>query len=98
MFTQRVAGEVISIAGDKLISAYTRADALAFRDRLLGRGVTTATVKRNFEVHTGNLELLSPRTRIGNNQPFMAQTMVMAQHQLPENPSQKISNGTAGMF
>ena len=49
VFTQRVAGEVISIAGDKLISAYTRADALAFRDRLLGRGVTTATVKRNFE-------------------------------------------------
>ena len=49
VFTQRVTGEVISIAGDKLISAYTRADALAFRDRLLGRGVTTATVKRNFE-------------------------------------------------
>ena len=49
VFTRRVAGEVISIAGDKLISAYTRADALAFRDRLLGRGVTTATVKRNFE-------------------------------------------------
>ena len=49
VFTQRVAGEVIAIAGDKLISAYTRADALAFRDRLLGRGVTTATVKRNFE-------------------------------------------------
>ncbi len=49
VFTQRVAGEVIAIAGDKLISAYTRADALAFRDRLLGRGVTNATVKRNFE-------------------------------------------------
>ena len=49
VFTQRVAGEVIAISGDKLISAYTRADALAFRDRLLGRGVTTATVKRNFE-------------------------------------------------
>ena len=49
VFTQRVAGEVISIAGDKLISAYTRSDALAFRDRLLGRSVTTATVKRNFE-------------------------------------------------
>ena len=49
VFTQRVSGEVIAIAGDKLISAYTRADALAFRDRLLGRKVTTATVKRNFE-------------------------------------------------
>ena len=49
VFTQRVSGEVIAIAGDKLISAYSRADALAFRDRLLGRKVTTATVKRNFE-------------------------------------------------
>ena len=49
MFTRRVAGEVIAISGDKLISEYTRADALTFRDRLLGRGVTTATVKRNFE-------------------------------------------------
>ena len=49
VFTQRVVGEVIAISGDKLISAYTRADSLAFRDRLLGRGVTTATVKRNFE-------------------------------------------------
>ena len=49
VFTQRVVGEVITIAGDKIISAYSRADALAFRDRLLGRKVTTATVKRNFE-------------------------------------------------
>ena len=30
VFTQRVASEVIAIAGAKLISAYTRADALAF--------------------------------------------------------------------
>lgn len=49
VFTQRVAGEVIAVAGDKLISAYTRADALAFRQKLLERRVATATVKRNFE-------------------------------------------------
>ena len=49
VFTHRVVREVDSISGDKVISAYTRADALAFRDRLLGRKVATATVKRNFE-------------------------------------------------
>ena len=49
VFTHRVVREVVSISGDKVISAYTRADALAFRDRLLGRKVATATVKRNFE-------------------------------------------------
>ena len=48
VFTKRVVGEVITVAGDKLISAYTRADALAFRDKLLGRNITTATIKRNF--------------------------------------------------
>ena len=47
--TNRVVSEVIVIAGDKSLSAYSRSDALAFRDRLLARRVTTATVKRNFE-------------------------------------------------
>ena len=47
--TNRVVGEIIAIAGDKSLSAYNRSDALAFRDRLLKRNVTTATVKRNFE-------------------------------------------------
>ena len=47
--TNRVVGEIIAIAGDKSLSAYNRSDALAFRDRLLARRVTTATVKRNFE-------------------------------------------------
>ena len=33
--TSRVVSEVIELAGDKLVSAYTRHDALAFRDALL---------------------------------------------------------------
>ena len=45
----RVIGEVISVSGDKMLSAYSRADAIAFRDRLLEREVASATVKRNFE-------------------------------------------------
>ena len=47
--TTRVVGEVIELAGDKLLSAYSRADAVAFRDKLLARKVSSATVKRNFE-------------------------------------------------
>ena len=47
--TTRVVGEVIELAGDKLLSAYSRADAVAFRDKLLARRVSSATVKRNFE-------------------------------------------------
>lgn len=48
-YTSRVVSEVIGLAGDKSVSAYTRHDALAFRDALLHRGSAKATVKRNFE-------------------------------------------------
>ena len=49
----RVIGEVISVSGDKMISAYSKAHTIAFRDRLLERGVASATVKRNFECVSG---------------------------------------------
>ena len=48
-YTSRVVSEVIGLAGDKIVSAYTRHDALAFREALLDRGSANATVKRNFE-------------------------------------------------
>ena len=48
-YTSRVVSEVICLAGDKMVSAYTRHDALAFRNALLERGSANATVKRNFE-------------------------------------------------
>jgi integrase len=48
-FTNRVVGEVISLSGDKAISAYTRTDALKFRNSLLERAASSGTVKRNFE-------------------------------------------------
>ena len=48
-YTSRVVAEVIGLSGDKIISAYTRHDALIFRDSLLDRNSSYATVKRNFE-------------------------------------------------
>ncbi len=48
-YTSRVISEVIGLAGDKSVSAYSRYDAVAFRDALLQRGSANATVKRNFE-------------------------------------------------
>jgi hypothetical protein len=49
LFTQRAVGEVIAIADNKIISAYSRFNALASRDSLLGRKVNTAAVTRNFK-------------------------------------------------
>jgi len=51
--TFRVAAErscnyVISICGNKPLSAYTRQDALQFRDWLVARGLTGSSVTRNF--------------------------------------------------
>ena len=47
---ERVTNHVISLSGDKALSAYTIHDAKAFRDALISRGVSTLTVKRNFAV------------------------------------------------
>ena len=51
--TFRVAAErsckyVIGICGNKPLSAYTRHDALQFRDWLVARGLTGSSVTRNF--------------------------------------------------
>ena len=46
--TKSVIDNIVSLAGDKTLSAYTRNDALLFRNKLLARGVSQATVKRHF--------------------------------------------------
>jgi len=46
--TEAVIKNIFSLAGDKTLSAYTRNDALLFRNKLLARGVSQATVKRHF--------------------------------------------------
>jgi integrase len=48
--TELVIGTIIKQSGNKLISAYTRADAIRFRDSLIDRGVSQATVKRNLSI------------------------------------------------
>ena len=48
--TELVIGTIIKQSGNKLISAYTRADAIRFRDSLVERGISQATVKRNLSV------------------------------------------------
>jgi integrase len=48
-YVNRVVSELTGLVGDKSIRAYTRSDALRFRDLLVARGVAQATVKRNFE-------------------------------------------------
>ena len=48
-YVSRVVSELSGLVGDKSIRAYSRADALRFRDLLVARGVAQATVKRNFE-------------------------------------------------
>jgi integrase len=45
--SERSVLEVVSLSGDKTISAYNRSDALKFRDALVSRGSSQATVKRN---------------------------------------------------
>jgi integrase len=45
--SERSVLEVVSLSGDKAISAYNRSDALKFRDALVSRGSSQATVKRN---------------------------------------------------
>ena len=48
--TELVIGTIIKQSGNKLISAYARADAILFRDSLVERGVSQATVKRNLSI------------------------------------------------
>jgi len=48
-YTSRVVSEIVQLAGDKVITSYSRNDALLFRDSLLKREVSYNTVKRNFE-------------------------------------------------
>ena len=47
--THTVIKSVVSLVGDKTLSAYSRNDALRFRDTLVARGVSQATVKRHFD-------------------------------------------------
>ena len=45
---ERACGYVIENCGNKPLAAYTRQDALVFRDWLVARGLTGSSVTRNF--------------------------------------------------
>ena len=69
-YTSRVVSEVIGLAGDKIVSAYTRHDALAFRNALLKRGSANATVKRNFECIRAIWNFAAREHGVGAANPF----------------------------
>ena len=69
-YASRVISEVVRLAGDKLVSAYTRHDALAFRDALLERGSANATVKRNFECIRAIWNFAAREHGVGSANPF----------------------------
>ena len=45
--SERSVAKVVSLSGDRTISAHCQSDALKFRDALVSRGSPQATVKRN---------------------------------------------------
>ena len=69
-YTSRVVAEVIGLADDKLVSAYTHHDARAFRDALLERGSANATVKRNFECIRAIWNFAAREHGVGSVNPF----------------------------
>ena len=66
----RVVSELSGLVGDKSIRAYTRADALRFRDLLVRRGVSQATVKRNFECIRAIWNFTAAENAIDATNPF----------------------------
>ena len=70
--TPQVVAEVIGLSGDKLVSAYTRHDALAFRDALLERGSANAIV--NGTSNAFGLSGISPLESMVLERPINFQT------------------------
>ena len=48
--TNLVINAIVQQSGDKVISAYVRSDAVRFRDGLVRRGISQATIKRNLAI------------------------------------------------
>ena len=67
---ERVTDHVISLSGDKALSAYTIHDAKAFRDALKARGAAPTTIKRNFAVVRSIWNLSAREHGINKPNPF----------------------------
>ena len=62
--------KIIKQSGNKLLSAYTRNDAIQFRDSLIKRKVSLATVKRNLSVIRSIWNFASREHGINTLNPF----------------------------
>ena len=69
-YTSRVVSEIVQLAGNKVITSYSRNDALLFRDSLLKREVSYNTVKRNFECIRAIWNFAARENGISDQNPF----------------------------
>lgn len=67
---ERSCGYVIDVSGDKDITAYTKADANAFRDDLLKRGLTGSSITRIFGTVRSVINFAASEIGIDFSNPF----------------------------
>lgn len=67
---ERSCGYVIDVSGDKDITAYTKADANAFRDDLLRRGLTGSSITRIFGTVRSVINFAASEIGIDFSNPF----------------------------
>ena len=67
---ERSCGYVIDVCGDKDIAAYTKADANAFRDDLLKRGLTGSSINRIFGTVRSVMNFAASEIGIDFSNPF----------------------------
>ena len=69
-YANRAVGYLFTAVSDKNLSDYTRADANAFRDFLIKRGLVNTSVKRNFEVVRAIFNLAEREHALDIKNPF----------------------------
>ena len=69
-YANRAVGYLFTAVGDKYLPDYTRADANAFRDFLIKRGLVNTSVKRNFEVVRAIFNLAEREHALDIKNPF----------------------------
>ena len=67
---ERACGYVIDACGDKYLDAYTRADANAFRDALVARGLAGSSITRVFGTVRAVTNFAASEQDLNLNNPF----------------------------
>jgi len=65
-----VINTIVRQSGDKVVSAYVRADSVNFRDSLIRRGVSQATIKRNLAIVRSIWNFAAREHGISQTNPF----------------------------